>query len=412
MTIPEDEPTPDPTPWDVFTPRAPAGELMFINRTKDKLGERLEHALNELGAQIIVYGDTGVGKTSLVARIGGDRVARVECQDAKSFRDLLLDAFGALGVVQELRFAETHEKASEAGAEMSGGLGYIASLKARLSTKVGEKATREFEVTQQPLIDVLIEAMVDAGKHILFFDNFENIKDEGVRRSIAELMVALSDRARESGNVKIVLAGIAESATDLLHLSDSAARRAAEVSAGTMSPREIAEIVTRGMGLLGIAIGPDEVELIARLSAGYPYVAHLISLYAALGASDAGKEVTPAVLEEAIAKAVDDFHLDFSTRYRRAVEQSGGVRPRRRILHALAESDLADFDFDEALAAVKAKYGGETAYTYFNAAIGALCTENHGSLLRKRSLRGKNRYSFQNPLARAFIRLIDASSSP
>ena len=121
--------------------------------------------------------------------------------------------------------------------------------------------------------------------------------------------------------------------------------------------------------------------------------------------------MTEEILRTAISEAVDDFHLDFTRRYREAVEQSGDVRPRRRLLHALADSDRSDFSFDEALAAVRTKFGGDTQYTYFNAAIGTLSSDTHGSLLRKRSIRGRNRYSFRNPLARAYVRLVDTAQA-
>ena len=48
-----------------------------------------------------------------------------------------------------------------------------------------------------------------------------------------------------------------------------------------------------------------------------------------------------------------------------------------------------------------------TDYTYFNAAIGLLCQEKYGGLLRKRRQHGRGIYSFVNPLARPFIRMMD-----
>ena len=76
----------------------------------------------------MLYGDTGVGKTSLVLHVAHEMalsVARIECFSGKSFSDLLTDAFAAIAEIQELR-VEVSTARSGSG-EVSGGLGMLAS---------------------------------------------------------------------------------------------------------------------------------------------------------------------------------------------------------------------------------------------------------------------------------------------
>ena len=392
-----------PTPDRVFTPRAPVDDQMFVNRVGGQIGYKLTAGMSELGSQVIVYGDTGVGKTSLVLRVGGEAVARFECHAAKSFADLINDAFGALGVEQELRVVQ--ENTVETGGGI--GLGRVASLR---RTNV-ETDKVEVAVASEPLIEALLGGLQRKGKRILFLDNFENVDSEEVHKGVADLLVAFSDRARDTGNTKVVIGGISESGAALLRLSDAASRRTVALEVTTMTDNEISQIVERGFGLLGLTIGDGQRAQIVKLSSGFPYVAHLICLHAAnlIRGGNRGEDtaVTAEHVQLAVRTAIEEFQLDLRPKYEVAVEQTGPVRPRQRILHAMAEEDSREFRFRDILDSVNKKFGGRTDYTYFNAAIGLLCQEKYGGLLRKRRQHGRGIYSFVNPLARPFIRMMD-----
>lgn len=118
--------------------------------------------------------------------------------------------------------------------------------------------------------------------------------------------------------------------------------------------------------------------------------------------------ISAEIVSQALLDASHDFIADFAPRYRRAVEQSGSVRPRQRILHAIAGTDARSLKFGEVIEAVSAMFGQTADSTYFNAAIGQLCSESHGGFLRSRSERGGNVYLFVNPLARAYVRMVGA----
>ena len=390
-----------PTPESVFTPRAPAGELMFVSRTGDRVGERVDNALNEMGSQLVIYGSTGVGKTSLVSAIGGQQVARVECLGGKSFLDLLNDAFGALGAVRELSVSEHDTSGSEASAGV--GLGWIASIRADIRRGSQSGEVRDFAVYQRPVVDALLDALAAGERRILFFDNFENVQTRTVRRQIAELMTAFSDRSLETANTKIVVAGIADAASGLVSGSGAAGRRIINVHISPMPDDEISEILTRGMALLSIKIAPDIVAELTRLCCGYPYVAHLLGLHAARIAPARSEDVTDDIADEAVRLAVADFQLDFDSRYARAKERSGSVRPRQILLHAMAESEERELPFGDIVELYRDKFGLVTNYTFLNQAIGRLLDSQYGELLSYNN----GFYSFTNPLARSYVRMVE-----
>lgn len=76
-----------PAPEQVFTPSRPVGPEMWANRESagpdGGVQRRFQRQLAEPGRQIVLYGDTGVGKTSLVEHvvISAEEIGlvRVEC---------------------------------------------------------------------------------------------------------------------------------------------------------------------------------------------------------------------------------------------------------------------------------------------------------------------------------------------
>jgi len=403
-----------------FTPRTPAGREMFARRDENQLQQRLEDYLTELGNQVMLYGDTGVGKTSLLMRVAeemGIGVARVECYSGKSFQDLIGDAFAAIAELQELRLEVASTKSKTAEGE--GGFNWIATMKGRYRSESVESEKREFVVVEQPAIDALVDKLIEADKKILFFDNFENIRNDSVKIQIAELMSFISDRAKDTGNLKIVLAGIAETASDLLSQSAAASRRTTEFEVPRMPERELSEIIGRGMKFLDLSIADKFVKRIAGLSDGFPYVTHLLGLHAARGPLNekrsTGDEPRTKIVEDdikhAIQNSVSEFRQEFHTNYNLAKEMSGIVRPREHILKALARVDGRDFRAVEIADLYRTQFGisPDKNMTFLNVALGQLRDVKHGAVLRRRHPRGRYRYGFTNPLMRPFIRLVEGT---
>ncbi len=90
---------------DVFTPRTVVSREMFTRRNEpDLFGNpglqgSLVETIRESGAQVLVFGDTGVGKSSLVkyaAENAGASEITVECRSGRSFDEHMEDALHQL----------------------------------------------------------------------------------------------------------------------------------------------------------------------------------------------------------------------------------------------------------------------------------------------------------------------------
>jgi hypothetical protein len=337
-------------------------------------------------------------------------VARIECFSGKSFNDLLSDAFAAIAEIQELRIelSTTHSESGEVSG--GGGLGMLAFLKGRLRAEAGAAETREFQVVQRPLIDALFEKLIEAGRNIIFFDNFENVAEPDVKDKVAQFIGFVSDRAEETSNIKVIIAGIADTAADLLSMSSAASRRTVDFEVTRMPSQELKFIVNTGMAILELAIAGREMDRIVELSDGFPYVVHLLALHAARSAKRAMRnEVTDDDVSSAVKSAVSEFREEFRRSVELAIEQSGNVRPRLHIMRALAHAKERDFSTAEVRDLYRRRFNIDPRkdLAFLNVALGGLLTAQKGAVLRRRGSRGRYRYGFRNPLMRPYMLMVE-----
>jgi Cdc6-like AAA superfamily ATPase len=340
-------------------------------------------------------------------------VARIECFSGKSFHDLLSDAFAAIAEIQELSIEVSTTQSGSGEVSGGAGLGMLAFLKGRLRTEAGAAETHEFQVVQRPLIDALFEKLIEAGRNIIFFDNFENVTDADVRDKIAQFIGFVSDRAQETGNVKVIIAGIADTAADLLSMSPAASRRTVDFEVTRMSHQELERILNTGMALLELTIGSRETDRIVELSDGFPYVVHLLALHAARSTERAMRaEVTDDDVSSAVGSAVSEFREEFRKSQELAEERSGNVRPRLHIMRALAHANQRDFSTAEVRERYRRSFeiDPQKDLAFLNVALGELLTPQKGAVLRRRGSRRRYRYGFRNPLMRPYILMVEQTT--
>jgi Cdc6-like AAA superfamily ATPase len=395
------------TPDEVFTPATAVRDDMFATRRHEHLQDRLESALGERGRQIVLYGLTGVGKTSLVrylCRQRGIPYVRVEC--GPTFDDMMRDALGKIVGEEEIERINSQTAEGELGATI------WAFLTAK--AKVGRGTQTRTAKIPRTLPSMVAEALELLDYRVLFLDNFENLVDKKhgleTARAISELLKFLSDRSIDSEtDVKVVVAGIPSASEELIALDPATARRTAQIEVQRMPSDELAQILERGGEKLGITFEGFCRDQIVQFSDGFPYYTHLFALHCSRRAiHEEHEQVTIDDFEAALDEILADTDLALRRSYEAAVETSGEIKTRKSVMEAVAMLNDLEVPFKairESFLKIHPQYENPARLNFISTAITPLKIE-YGILSDRGMPKSKNNlYRFDNPLMRAYVRL-------
>lgn len=404
-------------PEDVFTPKTIVTREMFERRNEPDadgnpgVQDRLQDALRERGAQVLIFGDTGVGKSSLVKYAAEDECLEtitVECGSDMSYVDILDTVVRKLVDIKPT----TVKRSMSGEATVSGEAGVPWFTKFSGTIKGAKGREQAYDVVEKPVLDVIAEVMARAGKSLIVLDNFQNIESQQTRDLVAQLMERLSDRAGnwEMPDLKCIVVGIAEDADSLLGTSLSFQRRTVQIGVPRMPDDEIRALLSRGFGLLNLDVDTNLMAKFVFYSDGFPFFAHLIGLYVSRRAlRSATQEVTGAELNAALTEAAKSVAASYDRRVSKAREVGGDVQPRKQIMRILAEDTERTWTSADVQALWSANLGKRNGYAFMHVALGQLSTPDYGNILRRTGKPKRYRYEFADPHMRPFLRITQAT---
>ena len=346
--------------------------------------------MGERGFHGILFGERGVGKTSLVYvlnellndMIGESFVLPIPCNTVPSFNEV------AQYIACKLTF---FQKTKQVGFASNEGVEQI-----DLSSMLSEKPTiaevvEILSLLRPPAVIVLDE-----------FDRIDTIED---RTKIADLVKSLSD---SSAGVTLVLVGVAHDVLELIGHHPSIERCLRQVRMPLMSPEELREIISKGMAILEMTIDNDVQNVIIESSAGFPHFTHLLSRNCAKAAATAD---TTEIKAGHFISSLDLAMQDIQESLRHAYEQATlSTKPTmfKEVLLACALTPVDVYgtfrakDLETALSKILKRTVRITDYSYH---LGKLSSEERASVLEKIGTEKRHRYRFANPLMRPYIRL-------
>jgi Cdc6-like AAA superfamily ATPase len=291
---------------DAFTPSQPVVDPhMFAGRAA--LLGRLIGAIEDQKLHVVLYGDRGVGKTSLLHVLARQAlearylVQYASCGEETSFSDL----FRAIAAEVPLLFHADYRPTS-------------------LETERGARLADLLpagDVTPRQVSDQL--ARLKGTRLLVILDEFDRSPAGEFRRQVAELIKTLSDR---SVGVQLVIAGVAGNLTELLEHIPSIRRNIVGLPVTSMSHEEVGVLLRNGERASGLAYGSESVEMITALAAGSPYLAGLLGQHAGLAAIDReSMAVEPQDVRLAIRRAADEIGNRISERSRMAIARSDDI---------------------------------------------------------------------------------------
>lgn len=254
-----------------FTPGAPVGRLEMLAGRMHQLTD-IVSAVSMPGQHVGLYGERGVGKTSLA--------------------NVLSEFFGSTGPAQsELQSVVVNCSTDDT----------FTTLWQNVFAELGDEGTNETDVLSPEGIRRRLQALQQPA--LIVLDELDRLNDDAARTALADTVKTLSDHAVPS---KLVLVGVARSIGELIGDHASIVRALAQIEMPRMSITELAEILTKGCAQAGLTARPAAIEEITTLSEGLPHYAHLLGLHAGHRAvQDDRKEIALGDVQNAIPKAVD-----------------------------------------------------------------------------------------------------------
>lgn len=374
---------------EVFSPSAPIKQKdLFFGRMTQL--EKVADAINESGQHAILYGERGVGKTSL-ANIMFDSYTnlfpvKITCNRQDDFKSLWARAFSKVQVAKTTK-----------------GLGFNAEDKMTI-IDIG-KQIEQNEIVTPATVEQLI-CKLSKWRFLFIFDEFDNIRNRKIRIAFADLIKSLSDNVDKT---TIVLVGIAENVDLLIGNHRSLERCLKQVKMPRMSDNEASAIIENGLSKLDISIPKSIKEKILEFSSGFPHYIHLLCKFGAREIIENEKfEFNSAYLLIAIKNGIENTSEQLRSSYQKATLDSKLISKWVNVLHACANCD-SDIYNCFATNSVLVQYnkitgssvkGGNITYN-----LNQFCSRDRGEIL-KRMGKGVNiKYRFINPMMRAFVKL-------
>ena len=250
---------------EVFTP-AQNAIINYLDRSKPQ--SKLEDAIDTPGYQIIIYGNSGCGKSSLLNKVltNPKKYVLTQCLKGMSFSQVLGKAFQMLGVVVDTSYSNTF--ASKIGGAI--GKKDVASVSSEMGTTTS--------VTAAPLVkptsDVFMLAQtLGKQKKIWVIDDFHNLS-KTEKEQLANSLKVFVDCSNQYPETKIICIGATDDPNELLSYNPNLNVRVRNIRIEDMTDKEIETIISSGCELLNVRLSQACTKDIVRFSHHMPAVAH------------------------------------------------------------------------------------------------------------------------------------------
>lgn len=231
------------------------------------------------GEHVAIFGERGVGKTSIASVAGsigtlrGYLELRVNCR----FGDDMGSIWRRIG--EQLQRQQRLAAAAE---------GYVQWPEQLVSGALALLTAPDPSSTDGL---TALELLQTHGTVVVTLDEFDRVGDSSARTELVDSMKATADQGLD---VTIVIVGVASEVDALIDDHESIARGLNQVEMPRMSRDELGEIVVAGLGAAELVADPDTQRLTTAISVGLPHYTHLLALHAGLVAIESGTTTVDA----------------------------------------------------------------------------------------------------------------------
>ena len=368
----------------LFSPSAPINEHdLFAGRGKE-IHKMLE-AVAERGKHVVLFGERGVGKTSL-ARVFSElfpstlrriKLVREQVDPSDNFTSIWRKVF------KDFSVRLTHE-----GAEST------VTVDTMFPGEIfPDDVRREFEIMFGPN-DI----------PIIVIDEFDKSRDPSIHELMANTIKSFSDY---SINATLVIVGVADDINDLIGEHPSISRCIEQIPMPRMNSSEMREILDKRLPKIGMRLHPDAYYKIIELSRGLPAYVHLLGLYATKHAIQRRSlRVDEEDVDSAIKRVLERFQESIQADYAKAVHSNRRDSLYRQVLLAcaLAKTDeRGQFTPNSVCTPLSEIIGREMRIDNFQEHLKKFILEERGCVLARRGWDRAFKFRFRDPMMQPYV---------
>ena len=258
---------------DVFTPSTPA-RLTFVER--ESVNHRLVNALQTPGKQIVVYGHSGCGKTTLLVnklhQLYENHITS-RCMIGMSIDQIILDAFDQLDPFYTTEKGVVKKNSIDTKISQDYFL-----IKNQLGISVStDSSSKTIRILPPQLTAQNLAKFMGVANCCWVLEDFHKVP-ESERTKLSQIMKIFMDMADIYKNLKIVAIGAVDTARQVVEYDGEMRNRVAEIHIPLMSPEEVSRIITKGGGLLNIDFDQSIIKGISNYANGLASVCHHLCL--------------------------------------------------------------------------------------------------------------------------------------
>lgn len=373
---------------EAFRPSGPVTDANLFAGRLEQLASVAE-AVTGVGQHVVIYGERGVGKTSLASvssllqRGRGAVTMRVNCDPSDNFASLWRKVTDELVLEQasgDADYARRLREPAERAADVLLEADEVGPSQVRLATR----------------------HLSNAGQVVVVFDEFDQLADRETKTMFSNTIKLLSDNVETT---TLVAVGVADSVHELIAGHESIARALVQVQMPRMALGELRQIIDDGLARLDLTITDDAAYEAVIIPQGFPQFAHLLGQEGARQAllHDRGI-VGEQDMDEGMRVAASKLEATLTQAYVRATASARSTTfPDVLLACALASVDELGF-FSPA--DVRRPYsiitGSGREIAHFNPQLQALA-EERGEPLERVGEPRRRRFRFRDPMMQPYI---------
>lgn len=375
----------------VFTPNTPIKQSNLFSGRESQI-KSLLRAVSGLGSHAVIFGERGVGKTSLghiilgfLPEDGSVLFAAVSCDSGMPYSSIWNAILERLSV--------SVPKNSSVGFQSA------ASLE-KDNLKLANLVRNPENISSQE-VRAILEQLPNTA--IILIDEVDRLNEDTTRR-LADTIKTFSDY---NVNVRLIIIGVGDSVAQLIAGHESIERALVQIHMPRMNTEEIENIASNGLKELGMTIEDEVKEKIVALSRGLPHYMHLLMLHATRYAAESDRtKINQDDFKSALQESVKEKEQSLKNGYDLAVQSTkkAYLFPYVLLACALAEPDKDGyFALTDVQKPLQKMRGEDVGLAAFISHVGAFSTVDRGPILERIGKERKYRYRFKNPLMQTYV---------